>query len=392
MKPTYELADVIRHTQNYIGKNLANSARTLSALAKCRTAALGGHIDRCTDEACGHVKVSYNSCRNRHCPKCQQVQKENWLLAMQHRTLPVPYFHVVFTVPHELNCLAISHPKLLYDTLFKIAWDTLKGFAAANQYQIKMGMTAVLHTWGQNLSLHPHLHCIVPAGGLDAGNKWKTLKGNLANGRKGFLFPMEPLKLVYKSKFMAALRKLIKNELIPKQSKEFMESLFHKEWVIYAKRPFAGPNQVIEYLGRYTHKVAISNHRLLNVTAQTTTFTYKDYKDGSKKKNMELYNEEFIRRFSQHILPEGFTKIRHFGLHAGACTKLMDEIFHQLCNIQRPAFKSSTAYLQTKEKNKLHSHECPACGQASMVSIFNWQSGKPPPTQQINQILASKQH
>lgn len=399
MKPAFELADVIQHTKEYVSQQLGNSARTLSALARCRTVALGGHIDKCSDVACSYVRISYNSCRNRHCPKCQQIQKDAWLMAMQHRTLPVSYFHVVFTIPHELNSLCLNYPKLMYDTLFKVAWATLKGFACNEQYAIKMGMTAVLHTWGQNLSVHPHetvrrFGCIVPAGGMDSNGNWKTLKGNKANGRKGFLFPMEPLKKVYKAKFMAAIRKLIKNGLIPKQEPRFLDEVYKKEWVIYAKRPFAGAKQVIEYLGRYTHKVAISNHRLKQVTQSHTTFTYKDYaqrsadKDGAQQKLMTLTNEEFIRRFSQHILPDGFTKIRHFGLHAGACCALMDVLFLQLSSKLRPKFNRTAALLIAKEKSKYKPQTCPCCGKNTMETLLVWQTGKSPPDYIFQNLLS----
>lgn len=384
MKPDFELADIIHYTKDYIADHLGNSARTMSAIARCRTAALGGHIDKCSDRTCSHVRISYNSCRNRHCPKCQQIQKEAWLMAMQHRTLPVSYFHVVFTIPHELNGLCLLYPKLLYDTLFKVAWATLSGFAAASQYQLKMGMTSVLHTWavrrfGQNLSVHPHIHCIVPAGGMDKNGNWKALKGNKANGRKGFLFPMEPLKKVYKAKFMAAIRKLIKNSLIPKQDAAFLDNIYKKEWVIYAKKPFAGAKQVIEYLGRYTHKIAISNHRLKQVTQTHTSFTYKDYKDEAKQKLMTLSNQEFIRRFSQHILPNGFTKIRHFGLHSGASMAKMDSLSFQLTNRLRPKFNRAASLIIAKEKSNYMPQTCPCCGNETMRTILLWQSGIPPP-------------
>jgi hypothetical protein len=384
VKTTYELADVIRNTQNYIRDNLPNSARTLSAILRCRTEALGGHLDKCSDTTCSHVRISYNSCRNRHCPKCQKNQKEAWLMAIQHRTLPVSYFHVVFTIPHELNGLCLQHPKLMYDTLFKVAWATLKGFAAIPQYEIKMGMTAVLHTWGQNLSVHPHIHCIVPAGGMDAKGSWKTLKGNRANGKKGFLFPMNPLKNVFKAKFMAAIRKLIKTGLIPKQDPRFLNEIYKKEWVIYAKKPFIGAKQVIEYLGRYTHKVAISNHRIIEVTKTHTSFSYKDYKDQAKQKVMTLTNEEFIRRFSHHILPCGFTKIRpggvpHFGLHSGACSEVMDTLHIQLLKKERPKFNRAATLKIAKEKNDYKPEVCPCCGKNTMTTILVWLSGQPPP-------------
>jgi len=205
------------------------------------------------------------------------------------------------------------------------------------------------------------------------------LKGNKANGRKGFLFPMEPLKKVYKAKFMAAIRKLIKNGLIPKQDAAFLDNIYKKEWVIYAKKPFAGAKQVIEYLGRYTHKIAISNHRLKQVTQTHTSFTYKDYKDEAKQKLMTLSNQEFIRRFSQHILPNGFTKIRHFGLHSGASMAKMDSLSFQLTNRLRPKFNRAASLIIAKEKSNYMPQTCPCCGNETMRTILLWQSGIPPP-------------
>ena len=380
MKPEYEVADIIRHSEKYIKQSLGNSARTLMALSECRTAQLGGHQDRCSDNNCSYERISYNSCRNRHCPKCQQVQKEAWLMAMKHRTLPVGYFHVVFTIPHELNMLCLQFPKIMYDMLFKVAWNTLKKFGKNPQYGINMGMTAVLHTWGQNLSLHPHIHCIVPAGGLDSDNFWKPLKGNKANGRKGFLFPLDELKSVFKAKFLAAIRKQIKLGNLPRQESAFLDTVYKKEWVIYAKRPFGGADQVIEYLGRYTHKVAISNHRLIKVDQQKTTFSYKEYKDNAKQKTMVLENEEFLRRFSQHILPSGFTKIRHFGFHSGAAYLQIDTLMLELTGEIRPKFDRKLAIKNAKEKSSFTSELCPCCNKKTMKTILVWHAAKPPPT------------
>lgn len=373
------MADVIRHSEKYIKTHLGNSARTLLALSRCRTAQLGGHVDKCSDTTCSHERVSYNSCRNRHCPKCQQIQKEAWLLAMRHRTLPVRYFHVVFTMPHELNTICIQFPKIMYDMLLKVAWNTLNKFGKNPQYGIKMGMTAVLHTWGQNLSLHPHIHCIVPAGGLDDDNYWKPLKGNKANGKKGFLFPIDELKSVFKAKFLAAIRKQIKLGNLPRQESVFLDTIYKKEWVVYAKRPFGGAPQVIEYLGRYTHKVAISNHRIINVDKQQVTFSYKDYADNSKQKTMTLQNEEFLRRFSQHILPSGFTKIRHFGFHSGAAYLKMDTLMLELTGNIRPKFNRKAALIKAKEKNSFIPELCPCCNKKTMKTILVWHAGKPPP-------------
>lgn len=379
MKPLFELADIIRHSEKYVKQYLGNSARTLLALSKCRTAQLGGHLDKCSDTNCSHERISYNSCRNRHCPKCQQLQKEAWLIAMKHRTLPVMYFHVVFTIPHDLNMLCLQFPKIMYDMLFKVAWNTLKTFGKNPQYDIKMGMTAVLHTWGQNLSLHPHLHCIVPAGGLDSDSFWKPLKGNKANGRKGFLFPISELKSVFKAKFLAAIRKQIKLGNLPRQEPHFLDNVYKKEWVIYAKRPFGGAPQVIEYLGRYTHKVAISNHRLIKVDQHQTIFSYKDYKDNARQKTMTLENEEFLRRFSQHILPSGFTKIRHFGFHSGPAHLQMATLMVELTGEIKPKFDRKKAIKNAKEKSSFMPELCPCCNKKTMKTILIWHAAKPPP-------------
>lgn len=301
----YEIADVL----NILGLKIENSGlnswqlRTLSALRKCRTAALGGHIDACGE--CGNLSISYNSCRNRHCPKCQGKNREKWIVARETELLPVPYFHVVFTVPDCLNQLALYDPKMVYDILFESAWETLQTFG---KYRgLKTGMIGVLHTWGQNLSLHPHLHCIVPGGGLDANGVWKNIR---SDGQ--FLFPVKALSKVFRAKFCEKL----KYRLHQKNSadyEELREKLWQKPWVVFAKKPFGSPKSVVEYLGRYSHKIAISNHRIRHIDGETVSFEYKDYRQKGIKKRMTLSHEEFIRRFAMHILPKRFVKIRYYG-------------------------------------------------------------------------------
>lgn len=296
-----EIADVL----HLLGKKIENiglntwQLRTLSVLKSCRTSALGGHIDAC--DSCGNLSISYNSCRNRHCPKCQGSSRENWIQARETELLPVPYFHVVFTLPESINSLAIHNPKLVYATLFKAAWETL--FAFGKNKGLQMGMIAILHTWGQNLSLHPHLHCIVPGGGVDTNGNWQNIR---VDGK--FLFPVKAISKVFRAKYCAILR-----EKDYTQYQNIRSNLWEKSWVVYAKRPFGNVNSVIEYLGRYTHKIAISNHRINEITPQNVTFTYKDYKENGIKKQMTLTHEEFIRRFAMHILPKRFVKIRHYG-------------------------------------------------------------------------------
>ena len=301
-QPTYEVADVLRRLGSnkveQIGLN-GWQLRTLSAIVKCRTSALGGHIDAC--DGCGNISISYNSCRNRHCPKCQGRDREKWIEARETELLPVPYFHVVFTLPEALNGLAIHDPKLVYNTLFVAAWATLRLFGKTAGKQ--MGMISVLHTWGQNLSLHPHLHCIVAGGGVDQYGHWKNIR---SDGK--FLFSVKALSKVFRAKYC----QMLKAES-PQQYGQLKESMWQKPWIVFAKRPFGSPKAVVEYLGRYTHKIAIGNHRIQSVDDQQVTFTYKDYRTKGIKKEMALSHGEFVRRFSLHILPKRFVKIRHYG-------------------------------------------------------------------------------
>ena len=322
MKAGLEIGEILRGYPFEKGALSGHQLRTLRALRDCRTAALGGHVDAC--DACGNIKISYNSCRNRHCPKCQGVEKEMWMLARSEDLLPVTYFHVVFTLPHELNDLCRYAPAVMYNLLFESAKQTLLQFGLDKRWLgAQMGVTMILHTWGQNLSLHPHVHCIVPNGGLRKDGSWQFPK----KGNERFLFPVKAMQTVYKALYMKGLQAVIKDNalILPpdfdqQNYKIWKENLYQKTWVIYAKRPFGGPESVIEYLGRYTHKVAISNHRLKGFDAvnQTVTFEYKDYKTGGDKKEMTLTAAEFIRRFAQHILPPKFRRLRHYGFLSNA--------------------------------------------------------------------------
>lgn len=307
-RATYEVAQVLDRNSGNLDECCHNSwqLRTQHALRKCRTVALGGHIDRCNNPDCSKLHLSYNSCRNRHCPKCQGHQREQWVRARESELLPVTYFHVVFTLPQELNRLCLYKPKTLYNMLFKVSWQVICGFGYNPKFLgARPGMVAVLHTWGQNLSLHPHLHCIVPGGGITACGKWKPAKN------KGkYLFPVKAMGKVFRARFVAQLRK----ELDVKVASGFYDSLFKKHWVVYCKRPFLGSLQVVEYLGRYTHKIAISNHRIQAIGNSTVTFLVKDYRQGGKKSLMRLSDAEFIRRFAMHVLPKGFVRIRHYGM------------------------------------------------------------------------------
>jgi putative transposase/transposase-like zinc-binding protein len=295
--------------------------RAMRAIEDCRTAVLGGHVYRCDE--CGAEKISYNSCRNRHCPKCQNLEKERWLEQRRNELLPVPYFHVVFTLPEELNILALGNPKPIYDLLFRCAAETLLEVAADPKHLgARLGVLAVLHTWSQTLLLHPHLHCIVPAGGPSPdGERW------VAAASESFLLPVRVLSPVFRGKFLAGLKKLYEDGSLslsggaeelrdPFVFHGLLDRLYRKFWWVYSKPPFGGPEQVLKYLARYTHRVALSNHRLIRLKDDQVTFTYKDYSQGSRLRQMTLPAEEFIRRFLLHILPPRFVHIRYYGLFA----------------------------------------------------------------------------
>lgn len=316
MRPKWEVADIV----TFYGKSFLKIhpqrpqvVKTLLAIRDCRTAFMGGHKQRCN--CCGHERYQYNSCRNRHCPKCQAINREKWIWNREQELLPVPYFHIVFTLPHELNSLALHHPKEVYNSLFRAAWQTIAIFSKDPKHLgADTGMTAVLHTWGQNLSLHPHLHCIVPGGGITVSGKWKK-----ARNKGKYLFPGKALALVFRAKFMCELRG---TGVMVEQA--VARELFRKKWVVYAKQPFLGPKQVVEYLGRYTHKIAISNHRIQRIDKNgTVNFSWKNYRKGGEKEVIQLSANEFLRRFCQHILPSGFVRIRHYGMLSSRKKSLM---------------------------------------------------------------------
>ncbi|WP_026811193.1 IS91 family transposase [Arenibacter latericius] len=360
MKPVYEVAQVLEGNREQLVGICANSwqLRTLHALRKCRTASLGGHIDRCNNPSCHRLHLSYNSCRNRHCPKCQGHKKKEWIRAREEELLNVPYFHVVFTLPSALNRLCLYEPKLIYSLLFKISWQVVQGFASNHKFMgATPGMIAILHTWGQNLSLHPHLHCIVPGGGIAQSGKWKYAKN------KGkYLFPVKAMSMVFRARFVASLRKEF-----PPQPTAFYENLFKHNWVVYCKRPFLGPAQVVEYLGRYTHKIAISNHRIKSLDTNGVTFTVKDYRNGGRKRLLRLDDAEFIRRFTLHILPKGFIRIRHYGILSSTKKRellpLLQQVLGRPVNHERPPLKH---------------RRCPYCQIGIMVTVAVFDSRGPP--------------
>jgi hypothetical protein len=279
-------------------------SKAMNAITECRTAAMGTHTEYCDE--CGFEKISYNSCRNRHCPKCQTFAKEDWIDRQRQNLLDRPYFHVVFTVPSELRSVFLGNQRKMYALLFKAVSETLFELCADLKHLgAKPGVTAVLHTWGQNLSYHPHLHCIVTGGGLTGIGTWK-------NARKKFFLPIRVLSKKFRGKFLYCLRK----KQTPLCSDETIAGLYKTNWVVYCKPPFGNAQKVIDYLGRYTHRVAISNNRLVSEKDGFVSFRWRDYGDGDRQKVMTLRAEEFIRRFLMHVLPSGFRKIRHFGIFA----------------------------------------------------------------------------
>ena len=298
--------------------------RAMRAIENCRTAALGGHVERCGD--CGHQRVAYNSCRNRSCPKCQGLARAQWLEDRKAELLDVPYFHVVFTVPAGIEGLAFQNHIVVYDILFRAASETLRTISADPKHLgAEIGFLAVLHTWGQNLMHHPHVHCLVPGGGIAPdGKSWIAC-------RPGFFLPVRVLSRVFRGLFLHYLEKAFAaGELRffsayqplrePAAFRRYLTPIHRTEWVVYAKRPFAGPGQVLDYVGRYTHRVAISNNRLLSMDDDKVRFRWKDYRDGNRQKTMTLDGGEFIRRFLIHVLPDGFHRIRYFGF-LGNCQR-----------------------------------------------------------------------
>jgi hypothetical protein len=292
--------------------------KAIKDIQSCRTAALGGHIDQC--DQCGHIHISYNSCRNRHCPQCQQVKREQWLASRERDLLDVGYFHVVFTIPSSLHPLVRFNQKELYDLLFRAARQTLLELAADPKYLgAHIGVIALLHTWGQNLMDHPHLHCIVPGGGLSPdGLRW-------ISSRKNFFIPVSVLSRKFRGKFLAFLKESFRNGRLlfggcieslglETNFRRLLHELYQTRWVVYCKPPFKSPAYVLRYLGRYTHRVAISNHRIVSVHDHQVTFQWRDYKDNRRQKLMTLSAVEFIRRFLLHVLPPRFVKIRYFGV------------------------------------------------------------------------------
>ncbi len=368
MQPVHEMADVLnahwpvlQHNTQYNSWQL----RTLDAVRRCRTAALGSHVDGCT--SCGHLRISYNSCRNRHCPKCQSNERERWIQARDTELLPVPYFHVVFTLPDTLNQLCLYKPAVIYNLLFTTAWSVLNSFGNDHKWVgAQTGMISILHTWGQTMTLHPHLHCIVPGGGLTKTGLWKHAK---TDGK--YLFCVKAMSKLYRGRFIAAL----KEQLPFETNKTLINALYKHNWVVYAKQPFSSPQTVIEYLGRYTHKIAISNHRIKNIADGKVSFAYKDYKHGSVKKDMILDGTEFIRRYALHILPKSFVRIRHYGI----CSSTSKHKSAVVIKAQIPAQVILVIRVASKLKpHVFNTKQCPCCKKETMETVMHFNHRGPP--------------
>jgi hypothetical protein len=371
-RPTLEVADIIRAAGDaFIGRNQSHlgwqQLKVLRAIRNCRTAALGGHLDQCS--RCGHRAISFFSCRNRHCPKCQTTARNQWLAARSEELLGVSYFHVVFTLPHELSALTLQNKKVLYDLLFQTSAATLEEVAADPKHLgADIGFLSVLHTWGQNLQAHPHVHCVIPAGGLSPDrSRW-------IHPKYPFFLPVKVLSRVFRGKFAAGLKRLFRQKKLrfhgrieplsePKPFHAFLRQLFRQDWVVYAKPPFGGPEHVLQYLARYTHRVAISNHRLVSMADGNVTFLWKDYAHGKKTRKMTVTTDEFLRRLLLHVLPRGFVRIRHFGFLSARRRRESIAISRQVLT-EAPRPRSPTP---TTTPSSATTWPCPCCGGAMII-------------------------
>lgn len=374
-----ELADIfVKYGTRYREKNVitAQQYKVMKRIEICRTAALGGHIEAC--DHCGHTQNAYNSCRDRHCPKCQTMVKEKWLNARKAELLPCSYFHNVFTLPHELNPLIMGNKRIMLALLFTAVKETLQVFARDPQWRLEgqLGFISVLHTWNQKLMAYYHLHCIIPAGALSLDRKrW-------INARTKYLFRVQSLAKEFQKRYLSKLERLYrKNQLSfngrlaeyknEKQFQKLLTALWNKQWITYAKQPFGGPEQVLEYLGRYTHRVAITNNRIIAIDNDQVRLKYRDRSDDNQEKELTLSADEFIRRFLLHVLPNGFTKIRYYGFLAHANKKTCIELIRSLIGV-------STVYAEKQEESiqemmlRLTGIDiccCPQCGKGKLVYI-----------------------
>ena len=368
-----ELQDIFRlYGEDYLNAHPQppHIWKAVRAIQNCRTSALGGHTDTCDE--CGFKLISYNSCRNRHCPKCQALTKERWIMAREAELLPITYFHVVFTLPEELNEAVSRNRVLMFNLLFSASAETLRELARDGKYLgADTGFTSILHTWGSNLVFHPHVHIVIPGGGLTANGQWR-------NSRKKFFIPVKVLAKLFRGKFMHALQKL-RHEVRGLEDdgvwRTTANTLYSKDWYVYCKRPFKTCRSVLQYLGRYTHRVAISNHRILSIHDGVVSFKWRDYKHGAKEKVMSLPADEFIRRFLLHILPPGFTKIRHYGFLAPSVKRKKLALCKKLTGARLTVVSTLSTADLVKKLTGRDMTLCPSCG----VGHFTLKSCLSPP-------------
>jgi hypothetical protein len=359
-KNKFELSDIVKK----FGKELISrkalspkQTKTLVNIVRCRTAELGGHEEVCDN--CGVVKYSYNSCGDRHCPKCQSNKQALWIEKIQKETLPIKHFHVIFTVPHSLNAICLWNDKLYYKILFKSVWDTLRTFGYT-KYGVETGAIAVLHTWGQNLSLHPHIHCIVPAAGYSLSGEWKNIAKN------NFLYDVKQLRATFRGKFLDSLKRVLR-KLGKLQGFNYqIQKAYETNWVVHCEPPMTDAKHVIKYLGQYTHRTAISNQRIIDILNDEVHFYAKDYRDNATVKRAKLKGVEFLRRFVQHILPKGFVRIRRYGIYNTTVKRNFNLEFGNELSVFEQALEASQKS-DISEQNA--NHICPHCKKGKMIVI-----------------------
>lgn len=362
MKTKTDLAQVVKIFGRPLIKNTLLSpqqTKTLHNIVNCGTVSLGGHKQVCN--TCGEIGYHYNSCGDRHCPKCQYSKQIKWIDKLQKQVLPIKHYHIIFTVPHSLNAICLWNNKLYFNSLFKSVWETLRSFGYTH-YNAESGAIAVLHTWGQNLSLHPHVHCIVPSAGVDLKGNWKHI------GKKDtYLYPVKQLSAAFKGKFLYHLKKELK-KLNHTEFCSHIEKSYNKNWVVFCEAPMSGVNQIIKYLGQYTHRIAISNQRILGVTDNQVHFLAKDYRDNATVKKVKLEGVEFLRRFVQHVLPKGFMRIRRYGVYNATTQRNLNAPFTQ----DKSNFEILLEGKQKQKELELQVpkvHRCPICKDGKMIVV-----------------------
>lgn len=374
MRTRYDIGQIIRdHGGKFLSTHqvVTPVRKAFRHLAICRTKALGGHVETCPQ--CGEVKISYNSCRDRHCPKCQNKEREQWITFRREEIIPAKYFHVVFTVPACLHPLAMANQAIFYDCMFKAAWATISAFAL--EQGLRAGMTAILHTWGSNLFYHPHLHCIVPGGGMDESGAWHHLKGCK---KSHFLFPVAAMSRKFRGRFMGLLTTRLKQEGMV-IGNEVRHNCFKKDWVVYSCPPAKGINQVLEYIARYAYRVAITNSRILEVTDSTISYDYKDYRKGGKHGVMNMKIDDFLNLLSLHILPDRFVRIRHYGILSPAYREILRCIQQQLDVPPVPKERKKKSFLDICNEKGWEIGVCKQCNcRRIIVSIINPTPRAPP--------------